>query len=164
MATTSSDSPWPVDDRRWCAESGSRISQVDLSLLRRLYASLGPARAGSDVIGADVIRSMTHRDLRLHPERSSARVFEFDAGPFTLVVEVVPDGTGGFLIQGQVLHAEGGGFVDARIILDPGFDVVRVGLVSGEGEFRIQGLDPAVYRMLILTGSARIVVEHLTIR
>jgi hypothetical protein len=163
VETASPTAQESIDDRPWRAESGSRISQVDLSLLQRLYASIGPARPGSEVIGADLIRSLSPADLSIRDDRV-ARVFEYDAGPFTVVLEVAVDDRQRRLIQGHVLHAQADRFADARIIMDPGQGVVRVGLLSAEGEFRMDDLGPGVYRMVILTGRGRIVVEHLTIR
>lgn len=146
----------------WPAAAGRRISDLDLLVLGRTYAGLGPAPEIGGFLGARLIRDGQLGDLLGRRSGAGPRFEEYDAGPFTVLLEwrVAEIGTG--TLEGVVLHEENVEFDDARFVLDPGPNgPVRVVMVSASGEFRVDAVPPGRCRGTIITRFGRVVVEHL---
>ena len=121
-----------------------RLSDADRHNLRALYSALGPARQES--LLARLVRPVLVPAAAVRGA-ATARLEEYEAGAYRLLLEVRPTGGGRFDLHLAVLAPEGETLEDARLVLRSPELPGLIARLDRQGEAHLAGLAPGRYEV-----------------
>ncbi len=94
---------------------------------------------------------------------STAELFEYEAGPFTMMLESGPNRGGAFSVHGQVFDGGEGVVAGSRIVIASDDGVAFVDALDEFGEFHVDVTMPGRYHLTVWTKEGAFGVDDLEV-
>ncbi|MCG6963150.1 MAG: carboxypeptidase-like regulatory domain-containing protein [Acidobacteria bacterium] len=124
-----------------------QVDARELHVLSSLFRELGPASGRAVLTGR--LRSSSAVEPAIAAVRGPAgavQMFDFEAGPYRVLLQVLPQGGSRFDVHGQVTDERGEPAGRGRVVLGEQSGVAAEGPIDEFGEFHLEHLAGGVYR------------------
>ena len=154
---------WRLAVERLPAVLQESVSESEIHHLQSMFRHHGPeqtsvvrwlaslVRSSADVVGASVRGS------------STADLFEYEAGPFSIMLESGPLQGGTYSVHGQLFHSDHATMAGAKVVIDSDDGAAFVESLDEFGEFHVEVTRPGLYHATVWTCDGLISVADLNV-
>ena len=154
---------WRLAIKRLPQILSESVGESEIHHLQVMYRQHGPQKASVVRWLASLVRSSADVVDASVRGSSTADLFEYEAGPFTMMLESGPLRAGTYPVHGQVFHSGDGELAGSKVVIDSGEGPAFVEILDEFGEFHVEVTIPGRYCATVWTPEGIFSVPDLSV-